>query len=734
MKKIFILTIASLAVLFFQSCEKNYFDVYTADELGAVQKTYEVAAGGEDVHIPFLSNQEGTIRLMNSEDESWVWLESTAFKSDGTLTVHVLPNDGFRRRAGIVFTTETRRDSVTLLQNGIKEDIFEAHTTSKVVLNGTTEANSIPVTVKVPLDMVDTQVIYPGDEDWIFDCQLSENALTFKTTDNTDELHMRRANIILSFTDGWDRSRTLNISVAQTRADNSLGTVYSPQELMDVATARGYVLPDDAVMEGYIVSTTEGGNAGDAVVSDYKQGTGVVDYTLTDCTSYIESVDGKYGFRLIASSEADNDFQRYSRVTLGIGGAVIKKSASEPYHYTIEGIYSSNLLNCSEGYDTMPWKEKSITELTDDDINTLVTIKDCEIAMRKGPFTPINEGYSSACGYNRIAKFPILIRDRQGGSMYMFTNISCNYRRNGETLPYGSGKITGIIVHEDYFSFEKNGYIGRYQIRHLLREEIDLKPSFEDNDVSGLITEFRYLKTTSGSTHLPNAIIATKGNGEMCHTSGNKIENYDKTYFYIGKSGSNRKKKYEEGAGIELDKGRIYEPWKGGNEYRQNEDGKGWFTADMNLSWSCKNWWEDGRGKGWLVRFSTVGIVSDRVSMQFAMYNNSQSLHSPRYWKAQYSLTTSDTSADYDDQWTDIGEFTVPDVAIWDYQNDWQTLGPRVYDFPLPTEILGKSNVYIRLVPVNNKAAEKDVESYDNSTISSSGYNTMDYFAVRYNK
>ena len=121
--------------------------------------------------------------------------------------------------------------------------------------------------------------------------------------------------------------------------------------------------------------------------------------------------------------------------------------------------------------------------------------------------------------------------------------------------------------------------------------------------------------------------------------------------------------------------------------------------------------------------------------MQFAMYNNSQSARSPRYWKAQYSLTTWDCSPEHDSEWFDIGEFTVPDVAIWNTQNDWQTLGTRVYDFPLPTEILGKESVSIRLMPRNNKAAAKSETSYDSSTIANnSGYNTMDYVAVRYNK
>ena len=292
------------------------------------------------------------------------------------------------------------------------------------------------------------------------------------------------------------------------------------------------------------------------------------------------------------------------------------------------------------------------------------------------------------------------------------------------------------MVHEPYKSFEKDGNIGRYQLRHLIREEIDLKADFKDN-FSGLITEFRYAKFPGEfeETKLQNAILATKGNGELCHTYGS-VSNFSPTYFYIGKCGSSRKNKYAEGAGIELDEGGIYEPWIG-SESSQNTDGKGWFKDNLKISWSNKNWWDSSNDRGycWLVNFSTKGISSDRVSMQFAMYNNSQQARSPRYWKAQYSLTTYDCSPESDSEWIDIAEFTVPDVAIWASQNDWQTLGTRVYDFPLPTEILGKESVSIRLMPRNNKAAAKSETSYDSSTISNgNGYNTMDYFAVRYNK
>ena len=737
MKKTIILAIASFALLLCQSCDKTHHDVYGPDELGMPENEFYVSEAGGDIDIPFLTNKPGKVSLFNPEDESWVQLGASSFNADGDIPVHVLANSGFKRRAEILFVTKTRRDTAYVYQHGTVEEKFYVAAGSMVVFNGNGEVNKVVTDINVPLENIKTEIRYSGSEEWIKDCELTKTTLSFKTTDNTDRDYTRRAQIVLTYEDGWKASQTAVITVIQARADNNIGITYTPEQLRAVATVSGYTLPEDAMLEGYIVSTTEGRNAGDAIVDDYRQGTGSIDYSLTDRTAYLESLDGQYGFRLITVSEAENNFTRYSRVLLNIGDAVVKKSSGEPVCYTIEGVKSSNVLTSSDGTLSLPWKEKSITELNDNDLNTLVKIKDCEIAMRKGPFTPVNEGYTSLHGYNRLAKFPILIRDRKGGSMYMFTNMTCPYRRNGETLPYGSGDITGIVVHESYKSFEKDGNIGRYQLRHLTREDIDLKPDFEDN-FSGIITEFRYAKfpdVFEDDPQFPDAILATKGNGRMRHTYG-AVGNFSPSYFYIGVCGSNKKGKYAEGAGIELDGGGIYQPWvDNGTESAQNTDGKGWFKDNLKISWSNKYWWDDGRGYCWLINFSTVGITSDRVSMQFAMYNNSQQARSPRYWKAQYSLTTTDTSADSDNEWVDIAEFTVPDVAIWASQNDWQTLGTRVYDFPLPTEILGKESVSIRLMPRNNKAAAKSEESYDSSTIANnSGYNTMDYFAVRYNK
>lgn len=742
MKKSILFALAFCAMLLMNaSCDRgNKYGVTPPDELGLPEADIIVEKDGGNISISYLSNKAGSVSLVNPEDASWVQLGETSYGStDGSIPVNVTSNSGFPRRADVSFKSDSREEVVSILQKGAVEETFLVTSHAVIATNGTGGRMTLAAEFAIPVDRIRTEIRFSGSDEWIQDCELTANSLSFKTIDNPDKDYSRRAIIALSFVDGWRETKELTVSVVQPREDNFIGNVLSFEDLHNLASVNGFPIPEGTIIEGYIVSTTEGGNAGDAVVEDYFLQKGTIDYTLTERTAYLESPDGQHGFRIICESADDNEFERYSHIRLLLDGAIIKKSFDVPVQYTIEGVSSDNIVTSEDGYATMPWKTKHITELTDNDVNTLVTIPDCEIAMRKGPFTPVNEGYGRACNYNRLAKYPILIRDITGGSMYMYTNMTCPYRRNGETLPYGSGKITGIVVHESYKSFEQNGNIGRYQLRHLTREDIDLKPDFKDN-FSGLITEFRYVNYP-GKNDTPklgkNAILATKGNGEMCHTYG-AVNNYSPSYFYIGQCGSAEKyhNKYEEGAGIELEDGSIYQPWVDNKtQGAQNTDGKGWFKNSAMLSWSNKYWWENGRGHCWLINFSTLGIWSDHVSMQFAMYNNSQNARSPRYWKAEYSLSTTDTSAATDDQWVHIADFCVPDVGLWDTQHDWQTLGTRVYDFPLPTAILGKASVSIRLMPRNNKAASTNVDAYDDSTIANdSGYNTLDYFAVRYNK
>ena len=711
---------------FFLACNKGELLVFEPDELGTDQDEFVVEADAGSLSIQLYSNASGSIRSTGS----WLTPAASTFRSDSKIQFDYTANTGFPRHSMVYFETDTRRDTVKICQKGTVEEVFHLKTTAKIVYNGTGTATVVPLDVNVPVSEITCEVRYMNDRDWVHDCEVTSEGIRFTLDDNPDPVQARRAVVALFYTDGWGIEREEKLTVVQARSDNRIGTVFTAEQLRSLATVSGYKLPDDAYFEGFIVGTTEGGNAGALEVGDYRTGNGVVEYELDECTNYLESVDGKYGFRIVTDTPLENDFIRDTKIGLMLSGAKVRKSATEPVCYEISGVSSFNLITASD--EPAPVKEKSIEDITDDDIFTSVVLKDCEIPMRKGPFTPINEGYGNLCSYNFFAKYPQLVRDRKGGSIYMFINVTCPYRRDGNPMPNGSGDIRCVVVNEKYKSF---GDVGRYQIRPLTREDIALKEDFKDS-FSALISEFRWTRQPgeNESTTLPGAILATAGNGEMTHTysgytsGGVRFGNFSPSYFYLGPCGTSKKKHISNGAGLILDDGTEYKPWEG-DEANQNTDGKGWIATGCRISWSNKYWWNSSAGEGYayLVKFSTAGVSSDFVSMQFAMYNNSQNLRSPRYWKAQYSFDA--------ENWTDVGEFTVNDVAIWAMRCDWQTLGTQVFDFPLPTSILGKDDVYIRLMPRINKAAQKTDDGYDNSTIANdSGYNTMDYFAIRYNK
>ena len=179
-----------------------------------------------------------------------------------------------------------------------------------------------------------------------------------------------------------------------------------------------------------------------------------------------------------------------------------------PDRYELRNVTKAMVISRIAGSASdVPVKEKWMSQLTDDDIYTYVTLKDVEFPVRKGAITPINEGYAIGTGASRISKYPLLVRDINGDDMYMLTNTNCAYRSDGTRLPYGSGKISGVIVHERFSRFEWRdgadpaemdddptlGFIGRYQIRHQTKGDIwdNMQNSVEDS-FSALLTEYRY--------------------------------------------------------------------------------------------------------------------------------------------------------------------------------------------------------------------------------------------------
>lgn len=728
MKRIF--TLAALVVVAV-ACKVDDAQYLERDELGTAGKEFVVGAEIGSLNVNLYANKSGAVRVL--QGESWLHSAQSVFDTDAVLRFDYLYNEGFPRIAVVELATSTRKDTILIKQRGLVDECLEFPSNSILVYNGQGRTQ-IPVQSNIDLEKVEIDVQYIDGKGWMGSPVLSRDNLAFDTVDNEDQTHSRKARIRISRQDGWGENHVAYIQVTQAPSTNLIGENISFEQLRALPTGARTLITDDYCIEGYVVSRPESGNVGENAVLAMNY----IDYDAEACTVYLESLDGKYGFRLRTSSAADNVFQPDTKVRLLLNGASLQREEA-PERYTLYDVTATMAIEAQRvDPGVIPVKTLYMSELQDSDVYTYVTLQDCEIPVRKGCLTPVNEGYTMLFKSDRVSKFPIIVRDVQGSSMYMYTNTTCPYRRDGRKLPYGKGTLSGIIVHENYRSFidadnpdeELCGNIGRYQIRHMRREDLAMEEDFRGS-FSALLTEYRYMNIPEEN---PDHIwVPTYGdNGCFSHSNLSYINAEYRThgwpstdFTYLGPCGDAYKSNLN-GFGIILEDGTDY-----GSGIKANETGKGISAKEMRMCWCNTSWWNNGRGDAWIVEFSTEGIESDVVSMQLSTQNISQNLRTPRYWKAEWALAD-DMSKEADDQWHLIAEYVVPDIGINVNTLVSQTLGFKQMDFPLPKEILGHEKVYIRLMPTRNAASSGN--DYDASSIKNGNANAINYFAIRYNK
>ena len=142
---------------------------------------------------------------------------------------------------------------------------------------------------------------------------------------------------------------------------------------------------------------------------------------------------------------------------------------------TLTGVQALNVLSVAPGTAAdLPMQERSVATLTDDDLYTFVTLRDAEFVFKEGSYTNIWEPYAQSCGElhhykydinNRMDGWASLVRDSEGGAIYMLVNTLCAWRRAGKPLPQGMGPLSGVVVHTPMRRY--GGDMGRYSIRPL---------------------------------------------------------------------------------------------------------------------------------------------------------------------------------------------------------------------------------------------------------------------------
>ena len=725
MKKTLYILLTALVTL---SCHYDDMRLTPAVELGAVPEIVLAAQSGGEISIPYYANLSGTITLL--DEAPWAKLDAQSFSGDGTLKVQVSGNSGIRRYTRVLFSAsdKPRRDTVILRQEGIL-DTLSVNASSVIVYNKMGDT-SIPATMTLDPSTVKVAAQYPDGESvaWVKACSVKENAVVIRADENPSSTDIRSAVLTLAWTNGWGQKIRKDIQLTQATSAASGNLVGTPATFETVRALAGDTpisIEQNLSLEGYIVSD----NASKNVTENPQRTSTDIDYTATDKSAVFESLDGSFGFLLETATVQDNIFEPFTRVTLLLSGAELRKEAN-PDRYTLAKITSSMVAASAKvGKEGIPSKAMSISALKDSDIYTRVTLTDCEFPIRKGGLTPLNEGYTSLYKVDRVTKFASLVRDKAGSSIYMLTNTSCPYRRDGRRIGNGSGPVSGIVVSEAYESFQG---VGRYQIRHQSWEDLGFADDFADG-FSGLLCEWRYLRQGNAD----RSWNATAGTGSMTHTYTLGTPNatygtwcypcYDQSY--LGPVFN--KCTNVNGFGVTLEDGSDYaSSYTGSVDKGQLLAAAGWPMAWMKETWISNS----EQFYSWEIHFSTAGISTDVLSLQISSLNASQEGKSPVHWKVEWATSNASGTT-----WTEVGSYSVPDIVLWSITQPWQSAGYKPVNIPLPLEMLGKEDVYIRLTPAdragNTPQGYCDTNFVNGAAGSTSkANNALNYVAVRYNK
>ena len=206
-------------------------------------------------------------------------------------------------------------------------------------------------------------------------------------------------------------------------------------------------------------------------------------------TAYVESPDGRYGFRLRFAGIYENRLERGDRVRLDLGGCSLT-GETDPERYTVDGLCAANVEVLERGV-ALPAKERCIADLKDEDLYTYVTLAGTEFLSKQGCYANVFESCVQRSRLNafdqpsrRTDGWASLLKDADNGSIYMLVNTKCAWRRDGRGVPHGVGAVSGVLVHTPMRRY--GGDMGRYAIRPLDERDIaiprDTASSYVDSD------------------------------------------------------------------------------------------------------------------------------------------------------------------------------------------------------------------------------------------------------------
>ncbi len=604
-------------------------------------------------------------------ESSVEWIGSLELK-DGQLSFDVAENT----------TGEARKGTLTVSYTDVDESVYRAVAEitqsaepGHLTLNETEMAiEAFSGTKTVQWDCVlgtfmpelTSSVTYEGSQkDWISNVATTVESLSFDVTDNeTQEARTAVIRVELA-------SKGIAVELKVTQGIKT--RQYSFEELRAVLPSAGEQAFEGDFFEGVIVADAGQKNMETNPMTSATS----YDDNESAITNYVQSLDGKYGMRLKFATAAGNTLKKGDKVKISLAGATLVRE-DNPVRYTLRGVNANNVT--VEENVQLTARQKTISELTDEDVYTWVTLPDVEVPFCYGSWVNVRKEWIDA---KRINFDNRILRDVNGNEIRMIVNTDAEWYLTDAGVPKGSGPVSGVIVNttSEYYGSD---ILGKYQIRPMKLSDIKIK----DNGFSEILVAWDY---STGFSRV-SSLEATTGTGTFAASSMAQANT-----FLQFRHTSPYPKGYPKGANI-----------------------------DKSV------WWKDGAAKDAATfQFSTKDAAGKKMTLSFGAlignYKEEAASQGPVHWNVEYSLD----GTNY---------ILIEKVMIRPMGAEKSTLLflPASLDdqcVELPDAIAGQDNVIIRFIAADDATVDFSKKDYSAKVVD--GCNSrlvIGPVAVKYNK
>lgn len=461
-------------------------------------------------------------------------------------------------------------------------------------------------------------------------------------------------------------------------------------------------IEEDCYLEAVMVSVPQNPNMG----MNLQVSSNTIFNTDSRRTGYFQTKDGSEGLLIHFTKTATlKNLPRFSLVKLNIKGAELRKVGDIGY-----GIYmvpENSIISVTEQErSAIPVKMKRLSELTPKDIYTLVRVDDLEFVFKDGAFSNVYEAHvqksdiNAACGpTQKMDNWAGLLCDSEGNTIYYLLSTRAKWRRDGKGVPQGRGWVEGIILPNTDMPRYGGRTLGKYQILPMSKEAFRMR----EEGAWKTLAEWNWndnvpeIHTMDGDKKqiVYEKVTADEGEGVLYVNTGGKVVRF--------RDMNNLRIISEKG-----------DPnWKG-------------IVAYGALSVQCPscNWWywNENRGKGLNLLVPAKDVTGSQLALCFSFAAGKCNAEGARNYPCHWIVECSSDGRD----WLRVSDriilrplpYAPYTLEGYNYETSAECgAGYTEHLVKLPASMLGKGNIYIRIVPENKHAATLAYEGTENGSL-----------------